>query len=129
MASMKKVDELEKLSQKYYGYVADLEGSRIEILDLLFVRDRIQGILEQMKPDEPIPQPLYERIHTLDALLCQARHTFLMVIGQKELEYARAQQKSPRSHWWWYLDELKTPLEHDVLWGCEASLGEGFAHA
>ena len=106
---MKKVDELKKLTQKYYGYVADLEGSSIEILDLLFVRDRIQGILEQMNPDESIPKSLYERIHTLDTLLWENRHAFLIVVGEKELKHARKQQKSPRSHWWWYLDELKRP--------------------
>ena len=104
---MKKIDELKKLTPKYYGYVMDLEGVSIEILDVLFVRDRIQSILEQMPPDESIPQSLYERIYALDALLWQNRHTFLMVVGEKELEHARKQQKSPRSHWWWYLDELK----------------------
>lgn len=126
---MKKVNELKKLTQKYYGYVVDLEASRIEILDLLFVRDKIQDILEKMKPDEPIPQPLYEWIHTLDARLWQEKHTFLMVIGQKELEYAREQQESPRSYWWWYLDEFKVPREQAVLWKREASLVAGCAQA
>ena len=39
--------ELERLVRKYYGYVADLEGSGGEAFDLLFVRDRIQRILEE----------------------------------------------------------------------------------
>lgn len=118
---MKKIDELEKLAKKYYGYVADLEGSQNEVLDLLFVRDRIQGILEKIKPDRPIPQPLYERIHILDYLLWQERSSFLIVVGEKELEHARGQQKSPRSHWWWYLDELKAPLEKNALWKQQAT--------
>ena len=34
------VRELERLFRKYYGYVADLEGSGVEAFDLLFVRDK-----------------------------------------------------------------------------------------
>lgn len=124
---MKKVDELKKLTKKYYGYLADIEGSSIEAFDLLFVRDRIQGILEKIKPDEPIPQPFYEWIHALDLLLWQERRSFLTVVGEKELEHAREQQKSPRSHWWWYIDELKVPLEQDALWKQKAFLAEAFA--
>ena len=102
-----KVRELERLVRKYYGYVADMEGSGVEILDTLFVRDKIQRILDQSLPEDEIPASLYERIHELDRLLWEERETFLMVIGEQELEYARQQQHSPRSHWWWYLDELK----------------------
>ena len=91
---MKKMDELTKLTQKYYGYVADLEGSPVEILEMLFVRDGIQQILGQMSPDESIPQPLYEQIYALDAVLWQNREVFLMVVGEKELEHDRKQQKS-----------------------------------
>jgi hypothetical protein len=34
-----------------------------------------------------------------------------MVLGQEELRHARRGQGSPRSHWWWYLDELEAPPE------------------
>jgi len=101
------VRELERLVRKYYGYIADLEGSGVEILDMLFVRDKIQRILDQSLPEDEIPTSLYERLHELDQLLWEEREAFLLVIGERELEYARQQQRSPRSHWWWYLDELK----------------------
>jgi len=52
-----------------------------------------------------------------------------MVVGEKELEHAREQQKSPRSHWWWYIDELKVPLEQNVLWKRKTFLAEDFAQA
>jgi hypothetical protein len=102
------VQELERLVRKFYGYVVDLEGSGVEILDILFVRDKIQRILDQSPPEDEIPTSLYEHIHELDRLLWEERETFLMVIGEQELKHARQQQRSPRSHWWWYLDELKT---------------------
>ena len=57
------------LVRKYYGYVADLEGSGGEAFDLLFVRDKIQRILEESMPEEEIPTPLFERLHELDDLL------------------------------------------------------------
>jgi len=109
--------ELERLVRKYYGYVVDVEGSGVEILDLLFVRDKIQSILEQSQPEDEISASLYERLHELDQLLWEERGTFLLVLGERELRQARQQQRSPRSHWWWYLDELKVlpqPLKERV---------------
>ena len=99
--------ESERLIRKYYGYVADLEGSGVEALDLLFVRDKIQSILDASGPEEQIPVPLFEQIHELDRALWAESAIFRMVVGDKELQHARRQQRSPRSHWWWYLDELK----------------------
>jgi hypothetical protein len=101
------IQELERLVRKYYGYVADLEGSGIEVFDLLFVRDKIQNILDETTPEDQLPIGLYERIHDLDGLLWEERDTFLMVVGAKELQHARRRQRSPRSRWWWYLDELR----------------------
>lgn len=106
--------EMERLVRKYYGYVADLEGSGVEALDLLFVRDKIQQLLDTSGPEEQIPIPLFEQIHDLDRALWAESETFCMVVGDRELQHARRQQRSPRSHWWWYLDELKAfPLPAD----------------
>lgn len=105
------VTELERLVRKYYGYVADLEGSGVEVLDLLFVRDGIQELLDHLHPTDVLPSRLYEHIYELDALLWAERSMFLIVVGEKELHHARQSQKSPRSHWWWYVDELKAPPE------------------
>ena len=99
--------ELERLVRKYYGYVADLEGSGVEVFDLLFVRDKIQGILDKSGPEEQIPTSVFEQIYELDRVLWAESETFRMVVGDRELQHARQQQRSPRSHWWWYLDELK----------------------
>ena len=101
------VQDLERLVRKYYGYVADPEGSGGEAFDLLFVRDKIQRILEESLPEEEIPNLLFERLHELDDLLWGEREAFLMVVGERELQHARKQQCSPRSRWWWYLDVLK----------------------
>ena len=103
------VRELERLFCKYYGYVADLEGSGVEAFDLLFVRDKIHRLLAESGPEEAVPGALFEQLHALDRRLWAERETFLMVVGEKELHQARQQQHSPRSQWWWYLDALKTP--------------------
>ena len=99
--------ELERLVRKYYGYVADLEGSGVEALDLLSVRDRIQRILDKTGPEAQIPHLIFEQIYELDRVLWTESETFRMVVGDRELQLARQQQRSPRSHWWWYLDELQ----------------------
>lgn len=101
------MDELKRLLRKYYGYVADLEGSGVEAFDLLSVRDKIQYILDNSRPDDALPAALCEQVYRLDDALWRQRVRFLAVIGHRELRHARRQQNSPRSHWWWYLDELK----------------------
>ena len=103
------VQELKRLAGKYYGYIVDMEGSGIEILEMLFVRDKIGRILDHILPEDELSSSLYERLHELDKLLWADREVFLMVMGEKELKYARQQHRSPRSHWWWYLDELQRP--------------------
>lgn len=107
--SVQDVQELKRLVRKYYGYIVDMEGSGVEIIDMLFVRDKIRMILDQSLPEDKIFTSLYERLHELDRLFWEERETFLMVIGKQELKYARQRQHSPRSHWWWYLDELQRP--------------------
>lgn len=105
------VTALERLLHKYSGYIADLEGSGVAVLDLLFVRDKLQAILHRLTPDAALSTSLSERIDDLDRLLRAERSTFLMVLGQEELRHARRGQGSPRAHWWWYLDELQAPPE------------------
>lgn len=118
------VMELDQLVRKYYGYVADLEGSGVEALDLLFVRDKIQTLLDQLTPEEKLPARLYEHIYELDALLWEERSTFLLVLGEQELKHARKQQGSSRSRWWWYVDELKAPPER--VWEQRQRLAQSF---
>jgi hypothetical protein len=57
--------------------------------------------------EQEIPSSLYGQIHELDNMFWAQRETFLMVIGERELRNARQRQHSSRSHWWWYLDELR----------------------
>jgi hypothetical protein len=76
---------------------------------MLYVRDKIRRILDQLLPESEVSGSLYERIHELDRVLWENRHIFLMVMGERELRHARQQNRSPRSHWWWYLDQLKSP--------------------
>jgi len=106
---MNTTEQLERLLRKYYGYVADLEGTGVEILDLLASRDQIQLLLEQSTPESVLPQRLYNQVYQLDDVFWRERGVFLQVIGERELRHARVQRQSPRSHWWWYLDQLKAP--------------------
>ena len=91
-----RVQDMERLVRKYYGYVADLEGSGVEAFDLLFVRDKIQSMLDEATAENEFPTSLFERIYDLDGLLWQERDVFLRVLGEKDLQYARKRQRSPR---------------------------------
>lgn len=121
------VQELERLVRKYYGYVADLEGSGVEAFDLLFVRDKIQNLLDEATAENEFPTSLFERIHDVDELLWQERDAFLRVVGTKELQHARKQQRCPRSHWWWYLDELRVLPQS--IWSQRDRLAKAFIPA
>lgn len=118
---------LERLVRKYYGYVADLEGSGVEALDMLFVRDKIQSMLDKTTEETEIPSSLFERIYDLDGALWQEREVFLRVVGAKELQYARKRQRTPRSHWWWYLDELRVLPQS--IWNQRERLAQAFIPA
>lgn len=108
--------ELGRMVRKYYGYVADMEGSGIETVDLLFVRDKIQRFVDNKGLKKEIPNYLYEQIHDLDRLLWEERETFLMVVGEKELQHAKGLARHSRSHWWWYLDELRRRPQSIQAW-------------
>jgi hypothetical protein len=120
----KRIQDLERLVRKYYGYVADLEGSGVEALDLLFVRDKIQSLLDKTTDENDFPTSLFERIYDLDGLLWQERDVFLRVVGAKELQCGSKQHRSPRSHWWWYLDELRVLPQS--IWNQRDRLAEAF---
>ncbi len=122
-----RVQDMERLVRKYYGYVADLEGSGVEAFDLLFVRDKIQSMLDEATAENEFPTSLFERIYDLDGLLWQERDVFLRVLGEKELQYARRRQRSPRSHWWWYLDELRVLPQS--IWNQRDRLAKAFIPA
>jgi hypothetical protein len=107
--------------------VADLEGSGVEALDLLFVRDKIQSLLDKTTDENDFPTSLFEKIYDLDGLLWQERDVFLRVVGAKELQCARKQHRSPRSHWWWYLDELRVLPQS--IWNQRDRLDEAFIPA
>ena len=105
------VAALARLVRQDDGDVADVEGSGVEVLDLLFVRDTMQTILHRLLPDAVLPSPLYARLDDLDALLWAERRTVLLIVGEEALRHARRGQGSPRSPWWWSLDELPAPPE------------------
>jgi hypothetical protein len=63
-------------------------------------------MLDHLTPDTVVPASLYERIDALDAWLWQERASFLVVVGEQVLQHARREERSPRSHWWWYLDAI-----------------------
>ncbi len=105
------IKELERLIQKYYGYVADLEGSGVEVLELLFVRDKIQRALDGSAPEDSFPPDIYKLVHELDDSLWRERAIFLEVAGKEALQHARKRIRSSRSFWWWCLDELESVSE------------------
>ena len=52
------VAALARLVRQDDGYVADVEGSGVAVLDLLFVRDTMQTILNRLTPDAALSSPL-----------------------------------------------------------------------
>ncbi|GFP18964.1 hypothetical protein HKBW3S03_00468 [Candidatus Hakubella thermalkaliphila] len=96
---MTKREKLSWLIDAYEDNVRYLEGSIYdEILSLFIYRDSIQGLL----PEVGTPQDR-KRVTKTDEELRQKRD----IVVEMDLASMRdSVPNPPKSHWWWYLDEI-----------------------
>ena len=107
--------DLTQLISKYRGYIRDPEGSAPEIMDMFFVRDNMENILEKHDSVKNMSPELHRQIIELDDEFWHNIDLFLEVIGSHALQTARSKFKVPRKRWWWFIDEL-TPKKTAVGW-------------
>jgi hypothetical protein len=98
--------DLTQLISKYRGFIRDPEGSASEIMDMFFVRDNIEQILENHDSAKSMSPEPHRQIIELDDELWHKIDIFLEIIGSHALQNARKKLNVPRKRWWWFIDEL-----------------------
>gem|GEM_PF-3597438 len=98
--------DLTQLISKYRGFIRDPEGSAPEIMEMFFVRDKMERILENHDSVKNMSPELHRQIIELDDEFWHKIDIFLEIIGAHALQNARTKLNVPRKRWWWFIDEL-----------------------
>lgn len=101
------LDNLKKMIEEYKDYVVNINFLNQDILKMLILRDEIEDLLLNLEKRGTDLEADKIRLETFDTII---RKTMKMVYRKlsaslNPLPY-REERKIPRSHWWWYLDEL-----------------------
>lgn len=101
------LDNLRKMIEEYKDYVVNIHFLNQDILKMLILRDEIEDLLLNLEKRGTDLEADKIRLETFDTII---RKTMKMVYRKlsaslNPLPY-REERKIPRSHWWWYLDEL-----------------------
>jgi len=84
----------------------DIDDAFSDELDsLLYARDCLEEEL-QAHPDSEELAPYIDKIKELDFILHAKRHVVLQIIANYPQWRETLKERPPRSHWWWYLDQL-----------------------
>jgi len=101
------LDNLRRMIEEYKDYVLNINYPEQEILKMLTLRDEIENLLLNLEKRGTGLEADKVRLETFDTII---RKKMKMVYRKltaslNPLPY-REERKIPRSHWWWYLDEL-----------------------
>ena len=101
------LDNLRRTIEEYKDYVVNIDYPDGEILEMLTLRDEIEDLLLNLEKRGTDLEADKVRLETFDTII---RKKMKMVYRKltaslNPLPY-REERKIPRSHWWWYLDEL-----------------------
>jgi len=101
------LDNLRRMIEEYKDYVLNIDYPEQEILKMLTLRDEIENLLLNLEKRGTGLEADKVRLETFDTII---RKKMKMVYRKltaslNPLPY-REERKIPRSHWWWYLDEL-----------------------
>jgi len=93
--------------EEYKDYVVNINFLNQDILKMLILRDEIEDLLLNLEKRGTDLEADKIRLETFDTII---RKTMKMVYrkltASLNLLPYREERKIPRSHWWWYLDEL-----------------------
>ncbi|HDZ50102.1 MAG TPA: tetratricopeptide repeat protein [Candidatus Aerophobetes bacterium] len=101
------LDNLRRMIEEYKDYVVYIDYPHREIIKILTLRDEIEDLLLNLEKRGTDLEADKVRLETFDTII---RKKMKMVYRKltaslNPLPY-REERKIPRSHWWWYLDEL-----------------------
>ncbi len=99
--------ELREMVEQYKKYLLNIDEFSKDILKILILRDEIEILssrLEKRGTDLSVEK---SRLDSLDQIIKdKAKPIFRSLTDSISPLPYREERKIPRSHWWWYLDEL-----------------------
>ncbi len=101
------LDNLRKMIEEYKDYVLNIDYPEQGILKMLTLRDEIENLFLNLEKRGADLEADKVRLETFDAIIRKRMGTVhrKLTASLNPLPY-REERKIPRSHWWWYLDEL-----------------------
>ena len=101
------LDDLRKMIEEYKDYVLNINYPEQEILKMLTLRDEIENLLLNLEKRGTDLEADKVRLETFDTIIRKKMKVIYrkLTASLNPLPY-REERKIPRSHWWWYLDEL-----------------------
>lgn len=101
------LDNLRKMIEEYKDCVLNIDYPDQEIIKMLILRDEIENLLLNLEKRGTDLEADRVRLETFDVIIRKKMKKVhrKLTTSLNPLPY-REERKIPRSHWWWYLDEL-----------------------
>ena len=101
------LDNLRRMIEEYKDYVLNINYPEQEIIKMLTLRDEIENLLLNLEKRGTGLEADKVRLATFDTIIRKKMKKVhgKLTVSLNPLPY-REERKIPRSHWWWYLDEL-----------------------
>lgn len=101
------LDNLRKMIEEYKDCVLNIDYPDREIIKMLILRDEIENLLLNLEKRGTDLEADRVRLETFDVIIRKKMKKVhrKLTTSLNPLPY-REERKIPRSHWWWYLDEL-----------------------
>ena len=99
-------DDLEKLISKCDALLADVHVWRVNLLELLSLRDEMEELAEYFEGRGVDVTPYRNIMRTIDGVLRNKRTILARQLRKPALVKARADRNPPPQQWWWHMDSL-----------------------
>ena len=101
------LNNLRKMIEEYKDCVLNIDYPDREIIKMLTLRDEIENLLLNLEKRGTDLEADRVRLETFDVIIRKQMKKVhrKLTTSLNPLPY-REERKIPRSHWWWYLDEL-----------------------
>lgn len=101
------LDDLRKKIEEYKDYVVNIDSLNQNIHKIFTLRDEIEESFSYLEKRGTHLAPEKVRLEGFDTIIRdRMKMVYRNLAASLDLLSYRAEREIPRSHWWWYLDEL-----------------------
>ena len=112
------LDYLDEVLEEYEKYLINLGNNGLSASLILYYRDEIQEILDELKYERELDlQDYWLRVRNLDELLRQNLEVAVNEIGYDVFKRHQITNDPPLTHWWWYINrQVSRPQPPPKAW-------------